>query len=196
MKRISVDESVVRNHVTVMEDCSDQLRRDEQGLGLTADLNEREPYSPTDPGVRLDSSFSDALESYEASLAVMGDELLVMARKLTQLAGEVTAVDDDLADRLRAIADGIDGGAGASGGSTTGSVTTPIRTLPAEATLDPSRPVSSSQPVYEALPGRATLDPTPPASSSQPAYEALPARFEGGPELQPTPIAPEQEAQA
>ena len=173
MKRISVDESVVRNHVTVMEDCSDQLRRDEQDLGLTADLNEREPYSPTDPGVRLDSSFSDALESYEASLAVMGDELLVMARKLTQLAGEVTAVDDDLADRLRAIADGIDGGTGASGAGT-GSVTTPIRTLPAEATLDPPPPVSSSQPVYE----------------------ALPARFEGGPDVRPTPIAPEQEAQA
>jgi hypothetical protein len=168
MKRISVDDSIVRNHVTVMEDCSDQLRRDEQGLGLAADLNEREPYSPTDPGVRLESSFSDALESYEASLAVMGDELLVLARRLTQLAGEVTAVDEDLADRLRAIADGIDGG-----GTGAGAATPPLTTLPAPAVL-----------------------PRPPLDARGPVLEALPARFEGGPDVRPTPIAPEQEAQA
>ncbi|PWD50525.1 hypothetical protein C8046_07550 [Serinibacter arcticus] len=112
MDRIQVDDSVVRNHVTVMEESSDDLRRDEQALQLTAELGEREPYSPTDPGVRFENVLDEALETYEDSLAAMGDELLVMARKLTQLAGEVVAVDDDLAQQLRTIADGIDGGVG------------------------------------------------------------------------------------
>lgn len=166
MERISVDDTVVKNHVTVMEDCSDQLRRDEQDLGLTADLNAPEPFSVTDPGVRLESGFSDAVESYEGALAVMGDELLVMARRLTQLVGEVTAVDQDLADRLRAIADGIDGGAPPT--------VPPVTTVPGAPRSTP--PVSvPERPVLEALPARIDL---------------------GTPGDRTTPIAPEQEAQA
>ncbi|WP_284251063.1 hypothetical protein [Litorihabitans aurantiacus] len=112
MSDLTVDDAIVDNHVTVMESCSDELRRDEQSLGLAADLNEREPYSTTDPGVGLETAFSDALESYEGSLAVLGDELLVLARMLTQHAGQASEIDTEIADRMRAIAEGVSPGGG------------------------------------------------------------------------------------
>lgn len=111
MDKITVDDDVVRDHVGVMETSSDTLRRGEQAIDVMLDLGAVEPYSVTDAGVEFENTATEALTTVEAALAATGDHLLVMARKLGQLASEVTDIDQDLADRLRAIADTLDGGA-------------------------------------------------------------------------------------
>lgn len=110
MDRITVDDEIVRDHVTVMEGSSDSLRHSEQSVEIAAETIELEPFSGTDPALAYSNRLAEALDTYHGSVAAMSDELLVMARKLTQLADQVTEVDDDLADRLRRIADSIDGG--------------------------------------------------------------------------------------
>ena len=105
MDNITLEEDVLRDHLTVMVDSSDTLRRSERSIEDVAEIVELEPYSRAESALAYSARLALALDSYHDGAAVIGDELLSMAKKLTDLATQVTAVDEDVHARVRLITD-------------------------------------------------------------------------------------------
>lgn len=108
MDRITVDEDIVRHHSGTLVRASGDLVTQEQRLDDALDLGESEPYSSTDPGVEYLNALTTNLSGHLDQVERVNDHLLRMAVLVRGLADEATAVDEDVADQLRALADRLD----------------------------------------------------------------------------------------